>query len=166
MNSLSRILLFIAVCTIPANAQVIEPSPLGHVVHYIKNHKRLLISDTVILAALAADAGSSTNCQHVLKANCLETNAILGKHPSDAATWSLLMGYGSGMVAIDHLSFWYADKYGDNTYKWLVLIPTIAIPGWEGPNTWANVCVTEHGKPPLTPIQRVALARARFGNGS
>ena len=100
----------------PARAQASPrrrsiPQKVGH---FVKQHE-LLISDTLIASAFAADVASSMNCQHVNPAGCFDNNSMLGLHPSDAR----LIAWGSiatsGIIAADHL-LWHEAKRDGGKY--------------------------------------------------
>jgi hypothetical protein len=111
-------------CCVPASrAQEIKrarmPAKIGH---YIRTHKELLISDAVVLLALNADAGSTVHCKHV-SPYCLETNSIIGPHPSNAAVWGLVNGYAVGLIAGVHLFWWQANKVDPEARHIILLFP-------------------------------------------
>ncbi len=129
----------------------------------MKTHKELLASDAVILASFAADSASSVHCQDVRPVPCIEENPILSHHPSQLATWGLLMGMASVVVAADH-----GIVYGAN-HGWYppearheIWLQTAAIAGVEGPNVWNNVCAAEHDQA----ASRLQKARERLADGS
>lgn len=101
---------------LPARAQISShrrgfPGKVGH---FVSRHE-LLISDTVIAYAFAADVASSMNCQHVNPSGCFDKNSLLGLHPSDGR----LIAWGSIATAIfitgDHL-FWHETKRDGGKY--------------------------------------------------
>jgi hypothetical protein len=124
MQTLFKTLLIAVLLAISTSAQ---PNRfhrfVSHSTHYAATHKELLISDIIIASAESADAASSTNCQKVAPITCIETNPLIGKHPSNGATWRLAIGYSAGMITLDHLIWHYAPEPADRHLIWLTTIP-------------------------------------------
>lgn len=112
-------------CVHPTLAQQAEKRGMARVGHYIRTHKELLIADVIIALAEGADAGSSVHCQHV-SASCNETNSTLGRHPSNAATWTYAGGTAAALITAEHLVWWQAKKV-DPEARHLILIFPLAV---------------------------------------
>ena len=85
------ILLFIC-------AQRAGASP--HPIQWIGHHKLLVATSALLFAAEAADAQTSTETQRRCPA-CLETNPIVGRHPSATELWSVVVAEDLGMTLFD-----------------------------------------------------------------
>jgi hypothetical protein len=109
-------------------------SPFGKVAHYASTHKELLAADGLQLAAGAAAAASSVHCQRY-RAYCIETNDILGPHPSELSTWSYAMGVNGAVISLQHLAWHYAPTKQDRHVIWFTALP-ISIS--EAMESWDN----------------------------
>jgi hypothetical protein len=144
----TKIAALILLCAFSAHAQAINPSVVAHVGRYVRTHKRLLVADAILGASWGADAASSTNCQRIAKASCVETNPLLGKHPSPAVTWGYAAGMASVMIAGEHLIWWEGNKVdpeAGHVIIWFVPVP-FAIS--EFINVRTNVRIAERYRPP------------------
>jgi hypothetical protein len=113
-------------CCIPAtHAQEIKrakmPAKIGH---YIRTQKELLISDAILVLAESADAGSTVHCQHVSR-GCIETNSIIGPHPSNAATWADAEVTAVGLIVLLHCFWWQANKVDPEARHLVLLFPIV-----------------------------------------
>jgi hypothetical protein len=109
--------------------------PLHEVWHYIDTHKELLASDAIIIAAWSADAASTINDQHNCP-TCVETNPILGPHPTEDAIWLYASGWSAFQTTLNHLAWHYAP---DPVLRHMVWIPTVITGINELPNVQNNV---------------------------
>ena len=83
---------------------------LKRVAYYVSTHKELLIADTLVVFAEAADAASSVHCQRL--PGCVEQNSLLGKHPNELQTWGAAMGFSAGEITLVHLIRYFApDRF-------------------------------------------------------
>jgi hypothetical protein len=100
----------------------VHRSPFTKVTHYISTHKELLGSDALLLATGAAAAHYSDQCQRY-PAYCIETNPILGPHPSNMDTWFYALGVNGGLMALHHLAWHFAPEKQDRHVIWFSSIP-------------------------------------------
>ena len=105
--------------------------PLGKVWHYVNTHKELLVSDAIIIAAWSADAASTVNDERNCP-SCVETNSVLGPHPTEGAIWLYASGFSAFQTALNHLAWHYAP---DPVLRHMVWIPAVIT----GVNELANV---------------------------
>ena len=161
MKNIAAVLALILWFCAPAFGQVERVSGASRIVHYVKTHKALLLSDAVIIAAQAADAASSVHCQKIRPVPCIDSSPTLGKHPTELATWGQDMGLAAFIVTADHGAVWLSNSdpehYG--AYRHFIWLPTIGIAGIEGPTVWNNVCVAEHDQKARQAIARERLSR-------
>jgi len=104
--------------------------------HWVSHHKELLAADGLIFLAWSADAASSVACQRERPKACVETNALLGKHPSAAASFGYALGLAGAQSTLNGLIWWSA---GDSPGKHIIWLPTIAFTVLEIPNVKDNV---------------------------
>jgi len=119
------LVLFFVVATTAARAQD-EPnrvaalrfheSRLKRITYYVTTHKELLISDTLVVFAQAADVASSVHCQRL--PGCAEGNPLLGKHPTELETWGAGIGASAGMITLIHLSQLFATNRFERHLFW------------------------------------------------
>jgi hypothetical protein len=91
-------------------------SRLKRITNYVTTHKELLISDTLVVFAQAADAASSVHCQRL--PGCVEQNRLLGKHPNELQTWGAAMGFSGGFITLVHLSQVFASNRVERHLFW------------------------------------------------
>jgi len=103
--------------------------------HYITTHKELLASDAIIIAAWSADAASTINDERNCT-NCIETNSVLGPHPTTGAVWLYAYGWTAFQTTLNHLDWHYAR---DPVLRHMVWIPTVITAVNEFPNVQNNV---------------------------
>ena len=103
--------------------------------HYISTHKELLASDAIIIAAWSADAASTINDERNCT-SCIETNPVLGPHPTNSAVWLYASGWSAFQTTLNHLAWHYAP---DPVLRHMVWIPTIITAVNEFPNVQNNV---------------------------
>lgn len=84
--------------------------PQGNRQHHnwLGRHKWLLITSAALLASSAADAVSTQNVPHHCP-SCVETDPLLGKHPSPTRLWITLGAVNAGFVAMN----WWAIHVGE-----------------------------------------------------
>jgi hypothetical protein len=82
---------------------------MGGFGRYISSHKVLLLNDAGLILAALADSASSVHCQHMHPA-CVETAAILGRHPSNVSLYGSKMGLTVAWIGINH---WWASDHQD-----------------------------------------------------
>jgi hypothetical protein len=111
---------------------------LKRVTNYVATHKELLISDTMVVFAHAADAASSVHCQRL--PGCVETNPLLGKHPNELQTWGAAMGFSAGMITLVHLSQYFASNRFERHLFWSGVAPFCIREVW---NVHSNVDAAE-----------------------
>jgi len=167
--SLALLLIAFPLIAQDAPRSVLKASPIARVGHYLNTHKRLLISDAIVVASFSADAASSVHCQHSSPA-CLEQNSIVGPRPNEVQTWGWSTLAMVSVVGGDHLLWWAANKE-DQPVRNIIWIPTIAIGISECFNIRNNVNTAEFlephgvgGKGCSTPPcpAGIAFARARL----
>jgi len=118
-----RVLVCVLCCILPTRAQEKENKRVvARVGQYLRSHKELLIADTIVLLAWSADAGSSVHCQHV-SSGCVDSNSVVGPHPSNAATWAFAEGMAVGLIAGQHLVWWQANKVDPEARHVILLFP-------------------------------------------
>ena len=111
----------------------------GRALRYVARHKELMLSDAVIIAAWSADAASTVNDERNCP-GCVETNPLLGAHPSEHAIW-LTAATGAGIqTSIDHLLWHFAY---DPLYRHMVWIQPVIIGSTEASNVYGNVKAAE-----------------------
>lgn len=124
---------FVAVPAAPAN-------PLRRIGRYIAHHKELLAQDSLIVLPWAADAASSVRCQHT-SPHCVELNPILGRHPSELASWGYMMGFAGVTVACFHgLHAVSGDDTALRRIPWFIVAPVVVD---ESLNVSGNVHLAE-----------------------
>ena len=127
MKFVLRVLVFLLCCTPALRAQETErakrPAKIGH---YIHTHKELLIADAVVLLAWSADAASSVHCQHV-SPYCVDSNSVVGPHPSNAATWGFAESMAVGLIVGEHLFWWQANKVDPEARHIILLFPAAVV---------------------------------------
>lgn len=102
----------------PAQKRV---SPFGHVWNYITTHKELLTGDAIVTSAWSADAASTVyDIHHCV---CVETNPLLGPHPSEHAVWMYGIGGAALQATISHLIWHYAPDHEDRHLFWFFVAP-------------------------------------------
>ncbi|HTZ74564.1 MAG TPA: hypothetical protein VMB47_11630 [Candidatus Aquilonibacter sp.] len=126
-------------------------SVLGRTTQYVRTHKELLLADTLVVAALSADAASSVHCQQTNPVGCIESNPFLGRHPSASATWGYSLGFSAGIVAINHALFSIAPK---DPVRHIALFSSVAIAVTEIPTVRNNVQTSEARRAFLARQQR------------
>jgi hypothetical protein len=126
-----KLLWICVVATLPTSC---DARPLGKFWHFVSTHKELIISDAVVIAAWSADAASTVNDQRNCP-SCVETNPLLGPHPSRHAIWLTASGSASLQTGLDHLLWRYAPN---PVYRHMVWIPTAIIGLTETNNVWGN----------------------------
>jgi hypothetical protein len=158
-----RVLLFVLCWISPAWGQsaVKDRSFAGRVGHYITTHKTVLVLDTLIVFAQAADAASSVHCQHVSPQGCIERNSLLGPHPSPAAAWGLSMGYASSLVAANHLWWWATGKWNEKDLRPLMGMWVAPVAVFQVFNVKDNVDGTEYLENRQVHLPRVRLPHYR-----
>ena len=120
-----RVLVCLLCCISATRAQEIERTKKpAKIRHYIRTHKELLIADAVILLAQSADAGSTVHCQHV-SPFCVETNGVIGPHPSNGATWADAEVTAVGLIVALHLFWWQANKVDPEARHIVLLFPVV-----------------------------------------
>ena len=123
-------------CVLSASAQM-KPSVPARVSNFIRTHKRLLVADSILILAWSADAASSVHAQK--SGCCVESNPIVGPHPSEAATWGFAMGMAGLMVTGEHLIWWAGNKYDEReAARVAIWLPPIAFGITEFYNVKAN----------------------------
>jgi hypothetical protein len=83
---------------------------MGAFGRYISTHKMLLVTDSLLVLSGLADSASSVHCQHMHPA-CVESNEVLGKHPSNATLYGSKMGLTAGWIVLNH--WWASDNHGE-----------------------------------------------------
>ena len=136
--------------------------PFGKAWHYVSTHKELIISDAIVIAAWSADAASTVNDQKNC-ATCVETNALLGRHPSKRAIWFTALGSTSGQIALSHLMWHYAP---DPVYHHMVWIPAGIVGVMEANNVWGNVQAAQAHNSSKTNVPFVARTPSFATNNS
>ncbi|HKQ88761.1 MAG TPA: hypothetical protein VJS43_18540 [Candidatus Acidoferrales bacterium] len=116
------------------SAQHERARPLGRIWHYIVTHKEVLAADAIAVSAWSADAASTVYDQH--HCACIETNSLLGKHPSEGAIWTYGIGGAAVQVSLNHLIWHYAPDHADRHLMWFELTPLV---GNEVFNVYSNV---------------------------
>ncbi|MGC2421772.1 MAG: hypothetical protein ACLQMT_06785 [Candidatus Acidiferrales bacterium] len=101
-------------------------NPIAHIFHYVATHKELLSMDAMTATAISLDVIATNRCERIghdlssedgLPNQCVETDSILGQHPSGAKTWTLGLIYIGGFVAANHVGHWAAwDEEGHSTF--------------------------------------------------
>lgn len=109
------------------------------IVHYVSTHKELLAADSIILAAGIADTWSSDGCQHYRK-YCIETNPLLGQHPTQFDTAAYGMGLSALLVAAQHGIWHFAPDKGARHVIWFIATPQAVA---QSMNSWNNVQGTQ-----------------------
>lgn len=133
-------LVFASILAIPSPAQSFLSARrerarlLGRVWHYIVTHKEVLAADAIAVSAWSADAASTVYDQH--HCVCIETNPLLGKHPSGGAIWSYGIGGAALQVSLNHVIWHYAPDHADRHLIWFEMTPLI---GEEVFNVYSNV---------------------------
>lgn len=134
---------------IPCSAQVImavhhNPAKVvaGHVWHYTTTHKEVIAQSLLFDLALAADAASSIRCQSYK--GCIETDPLLGQHPSPADTWHWAET-GGGIMTVSLFTFHWAttDQGNDRFERHLWWVPIGVFDGLEVENVWSNVHIDQ-----------------------
>jgi len=95
------------------------PAKIGR---YICTHKEILISDTMQVLAEGADAASTVHCQHVSHL-CIESNGVVGPHPSNGAAWSFAEGMAVGLIISQRLFWWQANKVDPEARHIILMFP-------------------------------------------
>jgi len=113
--------------------------PLHKVWHYVSTHKELLAVDAIIIAAWSADAASTVHDEHNCP-SCIETNSVLGPHPSERAIWLYASGWSALQTTLNHLAWHYAP---DPVLRHIVWIPAIVTATNELSNVRNNVQAAE-----------------------
>lgn len=150
-------LVFGLILAIPAPAQSFllarheRARPLGQVWHYIVTHKEVLTVDAIAVSAWSADAASTVYDQH--HCVCIETNSLLGKHPSEGAIWSYGIGAAALHVSVNHLIWHYAPDHADRHLIWFEMTPLV---GNEVFNVYSNVQAADIA--PLKPHSNTTTA--------
>jgi hypothetical protein len=120
-----RVLLFLLRPTAAICAQETEKArKLPRIAHYIRTHKELLIADAIILLAQSADAGSTAHCQHVSPL-CIETNGVIGPHPSNGAAWADAEVTAVELIVALHLFWWQANKVNPDARHIVLVFPVV-----------------------------------------
>jgi hypothetical protein len=133
-------LVFGLILAVPSPAQSFlsarheRARPLGRIWQYIVTHKEVLAADAIAVSAWSADAASTVYDQH--HCVCIETNSLLGKHPSEGAVWSYGIGAAALHVSLNHLIWHYAPDHADRQLIWFEMTPLI---GNEAFNIYWNV---------------------------
>lgn len=94
----------------PRITEVREPTPcegmkhnlIWHVVHYVGTDKELLASDAIVLMAANADAASTV---HNLHRGFIETNSILGQHPSNVQLYTFADVVPTLLISTNHFAW-------------------------------------------------------------
>jgi hypothetical protein len=159
MKNILRVLVCLLCASIPAQAQIVFVHKESRFIHYVKTHKVILVADTLLIMAEAADAASSVHCQTV--PGCVEQNGTLGRHPSVAATWGWTMGAAGVLVTANHVWWWATNKYDSKDLRPLMFL-------WNAPlvitqvfNVKNNVDAAEYLQNRERHIPRVRLPHYR-----
>jgi hypothetical protein len=121
----------------------------GRIFRYVSTNKVLLLSDSALILSGLADVITSVRCQHMYPASCVETNAIVGRHPSDAATYGYKMGASVAMIIGNH---WVNRSFG----RWRhVYVP------WTTSLVASNIYAAHHN---IGVINTLEVARSRLMN--
>lgn len=128
-----------------------EPTGNG-VRFFIRTHKVLLITDSVMLAASMADAASAVHCQHT-SPECFETNYFLPRRPTNLQLYGFALGTSSATIAFDH---WFKHGLSNSDFG-LIYLGDVAltVTGYYRGIT-ANIDATQSLE------QQKAKARAEF----
>jgi hypothetical protein len=108
-------------CVYPAYGDGLDATPtIGSnsrsITHYVRTHKLLLITDTVLVLSSLADSASSVTCEQTSHF-CGEDNPLLPRHPSPAQLYAFKMGVTGGIIVWNH--YFVARKAGKwNLPKW------------------------------------------------
>lgn len=152
-----RVLVCLVICSCAAHAQKVEKPSIEARVHtYVRTHKELLTNDALLSSAIFADAGSTIHCQNVGGPSCVETDPLLGKHPSAGAVIGLAIGADVGFIAINHLVWHFAPDKVSRHILWVWTAPVILTEALASQN---NVNVTEMLENELTKQRSQARAR-------
>jgi len=124
-----------------------EPPPpalhMGGFGRYISSHKVLLVNDTALVLAALADSASSVHCQHMHPA-CVETAALLGKHPGNVTLYGSKMGLTAAWIGINH---WWEDDHHDEPSQDIYTF-------WNVPLTFLSITNTIHNADLSTRLRR------------
>jgi hypothetical protein len=101
---------------------IAQAGPLHKVRRYISTHKELLAADVLLGADITAD-GASTVYVTDRCPSCIETNPLLGHHPSERSLWTLDVGYLVGLVTIEHLTWRYSPDRIYHHMIWMMVAP-------------------------------------------
>lgn len=102
--------------------------PIGHIAHYMKTQKEILAMDALTTAAINADVIVTNRCQHIgaglgalegRSNGCVGLHAFLGKHPSDARSSRMGLGYIGAIVTLKRLAWRNAPTRGEFHAMWL-----------------------------------------------
>lgn len=143
-------LVFGLILAVPSPAQSFlsaqhgKGRPLGRIWHYVVTHKEVLAADAIAVSAWSADAASTVYDQH--HCVCIETNSLLGQHPSEGALWSYGIGMAAVHVSLNHLIWHYAPDHADRHLLWFEMTPLV---GNEVYNVYSNVHAAE-----IAPLNR------------
>ena len=153
-NLILAVLAFVVLC--PAGGAQVKRSLPSKVAAYASTHKRLLVADAIIIAAWSADAASSTRAQ--ASGCCVETNPVIGPHPSNAQTWAWAGFMAALGVTGEHLIWWGANRAGDpEAGHVLIWLYPVAFSIIEFDNVRSNLKYAANGPNP----ERLRAARAR-----
>lgn len=120
----------------------------GGLGRYISTHKMLLVTDTLLVLSSLADSASSVHDQHMHPPG-VETNPLLGKHPSNVALYGSKMGLTAAWIGINH--WWARDLHGDPLQRIYIF--------WTAPLIFLNATYAYHNADVAV---RMSNARARI----
>lgn len=87
-----------------------------HPIRWVGRHKVLVISSAALFGSQAADVQTSIDAQRTCR-TCLETNSIVGQHPSSSQFWLFEAALGAGGTFAN----WHALKSDSKIGKSLTL---------------------------------------------
>lgn len=128
--------------------------PIGRIWHYVVTHKEVLAADALASSAWLADSASTVYDEH--HCTCIETNPILGKHPSEGAVWGYGIGSAALFTTLNHLIWHYAPDRSDRHLFWFEVAPIIGV---EASNVYSNVHAAD-----ISPLPQLhSNARSSYG---
>jgi hypothetical protein len=107
-------------------------------VHSVSHHKETFVRSGILTAYISVDVWSTNRCQRI-SAYCIETNPVLGQHPSPQATWGYALGIDGVLIALDAVAAHYAPSRLGRQIPWAWTIPIAA---YETVNVRSNIEVT------------------------
>ena len=136
--------LLLLTCVLSTEAQIRSKRP-ARLVSFVRTHGELLVSDALVALSESADAASSVACQHARPVACSETNPLLGKHPSAAATWGYAIGGAVAIATAQHLAWKFALR-DDPPRRHVIWFGTGPLAISEARTAYSNLTLGEGGR--------------------